>query len=183
MLQRAATCPCRVRRRSARPGRRTLARAQRRNNSSISSSRGPMQCLEPAGDRTRAQHLPCPYRPCDPSHLDGAEFTVFEEVTEEPPRSRPDHDRVGPGEGLQPRGEVWRVADCADPSPIRSPTTTIPVPMPIRNDSLQFAVAISVTASISAKPARTARVIFMGLRIAEIDQHAIAHILCNETII
>src|SRR5215831_12022968 len=142
-----------------------------------------MQSLEPALNGALMKHLIRSPRLGHACKLEGSQIAVFEEVTEEPPRSRPDHDRVGPGEGLQPRGEVWRVADCADPSPIRSPTTTIPVPMPIRNDSLQFAVAISVTASISAKPARTARVIFMGLRIAEIDQHAIAHILCNETII
>jgi len=70
-----------------------------------------MQSLEPALDCALVKHLIRPPRLHEAFELDGAEIAVFEEVTEEPARSRPDHDGVGFGEGLQPSGEVWRLAD------------------------------------------------------------------------
>jgi hypothetical protein len=53
-----------------------------------------------------------------------------------PPRALGNDDRVGLGQRLQPRGEVGVLPmiaySCAEPAPIRSPTTTSPVAMPIR---------------------------------------------------
>ena len=70
---------------------------------------------------------------------------------------------------------------CASPDPIRSPTTTNPVAMPTRvcsgRTGLQSAHRLD---QLQPRPYRPLGVILVGLRIAEVDQHAIAHVLRYE---
>ncbi len=95
-----------------------LARSQRRNSRSISSSRptsglsaDPRKRLEPALHRAGTQHLPSRHRRGDALHLDGAEIAVLEEIADQPARACGDDDRVRLGQGLQTGGEVRRFAD------------------------------------------------------------------------
>jgi hypothetical protein len=69
------------------------------------------QCLEPARDDARTQHLPSRHRPGDALHLDGAKIADLEEIADQPARARGDDDRVRLGQGLQTAGEVGRLAD------------------------------------------------------------------------
>src|SRR5262245_52062527 len=74
---------------------------------------------------------------------------------------------------------------CASPRPIRSPTITGPVPMPMRTCSSWVAALPSVsTALIRANPSphRSFGVIFVRLRIAKIDEHSVPHVLSDETV-
>ena len=56
--------------------------------------RRPAQRLEAAGDRARTQYLPSRHRRGGALDVDGAEIAVLEEVAEQPPRGRGDHDCV-----------------------------------------------------------------------------------------
>ena len=88
------------------------------------------------------------------------EVLKLEEIAEELSRALGDDDRVRLGDALQARRQVRRLADDAAllriPDPIRSPTTTIPVAMPIRVWSGAFDLS-ALTAPTSSSPARTAR--------------------------
>ena len=71
---------------------------------------------------------------------------------------------------------------CASPEPIRSPTTTKPgrnADAGLQWLSADFSLP---TASIERQPGphRALGVVLMGLRIAEIDEHAVAHVLRDE---
>ena len=94
------------------------------------------QCLEPARDDARTQHLPGRHRPGDALELDGAEIAALEQVADQPPRGRGDHDLSGPARACRraARFGVSPTAVCcrASPAPIGSPTTTSPVAMPMR---------------------------------------------------
>ena len=105
-----------------------FAFAQRRSNSSLSSSRptrvgqpARVQRLEPAFLRTLAESRIGARRPGDALELLRAEVAELEQVAEQPTRALGDDDAVGRGDRLQPRGEVWRVAD--DASLLRLPRT------------------------------------------------------------
>ena len=67
-------------------------------------------------------------------------------------------------------------------SSLRSPTTTSPVAIPTRVCRAAW-VFRSLTAATNPSPARTARssVILMRVWIPEVDEDAIAHVLCDET--
>ena len=70
---------------------------------------------------------------------------------------------------------------CASPEPIRSPTTTSPVAMPTRVcRGLGRRERGHRIDQLKAGPNRTLGVILMRLRIAEINQDAIAHIFRDE---
>ena len=73
---------------------------------------------------------------------------------------------------------------CAEPSPIRSPTTTSPVAIPTRAWSLTDLTSRRPTASIDAQPGpdRPLGIVLMRLRVAEIDQHAVAHVLGDKAV-
>jgi hypothetical protein len=60
----------------------------------------PAQCLEPARNVARTQHLPNRYRPGDALDLDGANLAVIEEIAEQPARARGDDNSVRLGHGL-----------------------------------------------------------------------------------
>src|SRR4029077_17519893 len=74
---------------------------------------------------------------------------------------------------------------CEPPSPMRSPTSTTPVAMPTRTcNGASAPVCRLGTASTSARPARTAcSVVLMRLRITEIGEHAVAHISRHDSLI
>ena len=76
---------------------------------------------------------------------------------------------------------------CAAPSPIRSPTTTSPVAMPIADrERARPAVRCSrPTASMTAEPGPDGAlgVVLVRVRIAEIDEHAVAHVLGDEAVV
>ena len=94
-----------------------LARSQRRNSRSISSSRptsgvsADRATPRTGSDDARTQHLPSRHRLGDALDLDGAEIAVVEQIADQPPRARGDHDSVRLGQRLQPGGEVRRLAD------------------------------------------------------------------------
>ena len=72
-------------------------------------------------------------------------------------------------------------APAPSPEPIRSPTTTSPVAMPTRVCSgamvLQLANRFD---QLQSGPYRPLGVVLMRLRIAEIDEHAVAHVFRHE---
>ena len=70
---------------------------------------------------------------------------------------------------------------CASPDPIRSPTTTSPVAMPTRVCSGTARLEPAHRRDqLQPRPHRPLGVILMGLRIAEIDEHAVAHVFGHE---
>src|SRR6516165_12806939 len=69
------------------------------------------QRLEPTPDSARTQYLPDRHRRGDALDLDAAEVAILEEITEQPARAGGDDDRLRLGHGLQPGGEVRRLAD------------------------------------------------------------------------
>ena len=70
---------------------------------------------------------------------------------------------------------------CASPDPIRSPTTTSPVAMPTRVCSGALGLQRSHRCDqLQPRPHRPLGVVLMGLRIAEIDEHAVAHVFRHE---
>src|SRR5256885_760422 len=71
----------------------------------------PAQCLKPARDDARAQHLPSRHRYSDAFDLDGSEIAVIEEIANQPARARGDDDRVWFGKSLQTGGDVGRLAN------------------------------------------------------------------------
>src|SRR5215472_6055303 len=87
---------------------------------------------------------------------------------------------------LAARFGVSKTTDCscADPSPIRSPTTTRPVAIPTRACSVTELTSRRPTTSTIPNPARTARSAssLVCTRIAEIDEDAVAHVLGNEAV-
>ena len=70
---------------------------------------------------------------------------------------------------------------CAAPEPIRSPTTTSPVAMPTRVCSEARRLEPGHRRDqLQPRPHRPLGVVLMGLRIAEIHQHAVAHVFGHE---
>ena len=70
---------------------------------------------------------------------------------------------------------------CAAPDPIRSPTTTSPVAIPTRvcREALRLQAA-DRSDHLQSRPYRSLGVVLMGLRVAEIHEHAVAHVLRYE---
>jgi hypothetical protein len=63
-----------------------------------------MQRFEPALHDAWPEHLVRMHRLGETLQLDGAEIAALEQITEKPLRYRTDDNRIGFGEGLQPRG-------------------------------------------------------------------------------
>jgi hypothetical protein len=147
-----------------------------------------VQCLEPARDDTRAQHLPSRHRHSDALHLDGAEIAVFEEIADQPARTCGDDDRTRLGQCLQTGGEVGRFADdrlflCRA---LTDQVTDHDQPGGDPDARLQFdGFDIETTDSIGdtqPRPDRTFGIVLMCSRVAEIDQHAVAHVFGDKSI-
>ena len=172
-----------------------LARAQRRNSRSISSSRPTSraqrrsaQRLEPARDGARTQHLPGRHRPGDALHLDGAEIAVLEEIADQPARARGDDDRVRLGQGLQPGGEVRRLTDdrlflrrafadqiADDHQPGGDPDARLEL----------GGFDIEATDSVDhaqPRPDRPLGIVLMRPRVAEINQNTVAHVFRDKAV-
>src|SRR5208282_5370747 len=72
-----------------------------------------VQRLEAALCRTCAQRRPGPHRPGDALEILGSEVLQLEQIAEELPRALGDDHHVGLGDPLQPRREIWSLADNA----------------------------------------------------------------------
>ena len=110
----------------------------------------------------RPQHSPGRHRCPESLEVVGAEVGKLEQVANQPPGARADHDRPGVRQGLQPRGEIGRLADhgllprrtladelADDARPVAMPTLAASGSPP--------GVRSPATAWTIAKPARTAR--------------------------
>ena len=120
--------------------------------------------------------------------LDGAEIAVLEEIADQPARALGDDDRVRLGQGLQPGGEVGRLADDAlllrrafadqiadDHQPGGDADARLQL------DRLDVEAADSVDRA-KPGPDRPLSIVFMRPRVAEIDQNAITHIFCDKPV-
>jgi len=124
----------------------------------------------------RAQRLPCRHWPGDALELDLAEITVFEQITGQPTGTGGDHDGVGLGQGLQARGEIGRIAgdivldnlpaDDHQPGGNPDPRMELFGLIELRHPTDQRQPA----------PRRALGVVLVRLRIAKIDQDAVAHV-------
>src|SRR5204863_2555130 len=144
-----------------------------------------VQGIEAALDRTRPQYLPSRHRLGDAAQSDGAEVATLEEATDQPPRRLADQQRVWLGHRLQPGGEVRRFADDAT----------------LLGRALADQVADDDQTGSDADPGSQARrgieawhaldqretrphgplgVVLLRLGVAEIHQHAVAHIFGDE---
>ena len=134
------------------------------------------QRLEPARDDARTQHLPGRHRRGDALDLDGAEIAVLEEIADQPARARGDDDRVRLGQGLQPGGEVRRLADdrlllrrafadqiADDHQPGGDPDARLQL------DGFDIEATDSVD-DAQPRPDRPLGIVLMRSRVAEIDQ-------------
>jgi hypothetical protein len=148
--------------------------------------RHPVQCLEPALDGALANHPVGVHRPRKALHLDGAQIVTLEEIPEQPPRLRPDHDRAGFGKRLQAGGKVRRLAH--DPALL-----SIAGDDQVADDDLAGANADANPQRLGyleppdgineslAGPHRLLGVGLVRLRVAEVHQHPIAHVLGDKT--
>ena len=148
-----------------------------------------VQSLEAACDGTRTQYLPCRHRRGDALQFDGAEIAVLEQMRR-PAGVCSQRSRQYSGSANACRRAArlgvspTTVCSCADPAPIRSPTTTSPVAIPTRACSfagfdIEAADRVDCAQPCSHRPLG---VVLMRLRIAEIDQHAVAHVPGNEAV-
>ena len=72
---------------------------------------------------------------------------------------------------------------CASPAPTRSPTTTSPVAMPTRTcRTTRRLERCEPRDQVQSSPYRAFCIILVRLRIAEIGEHAVAHIFCHEPV-
>jgi len=152
------------------------------------AKRRPAQCLEPARDDARTQHLPGRHRRGEALDLDGAEIPVFEELADQPARYRANDDRVGLGQGLQTGGEVRcfaddrlllrrafadQIADHHQPGGDTDASSQLAGFDREATDTLD-----------DSKPRADCmlRIVFVGSRVAEIDQDAVTHILGDKAL-
>ena len=146
-----------------------------------------MQRLEAALHRTRPQRRPGPRRPGDALEVLCPEVLELEEIAEKPPRAVGDDDHVRLGDALQARREVRRLADDAallrfaradevadDDQPGRDADAHLQAE---RGGGLQLRHRLD-----QRKPGqhRALGVVLVGLGIAEISQHAVAHVFGDE---
>ena len=162
----AAICRSLARPRSAPPDLRRSSPAASGGASSSSSflttdkRRFPRaQRLEAADLAALAHHSPGALRLAKAGEWLRPKILQIEQPTDLPACRFANDQRVRRGQGLQPGGEVRRLADDAAllrrAAPIRSPTTASPVAMPSRTRKSSRAGNLP-TASITASPARTA---------------------------
>ena len=163
---------------------------QRRRSRKISSSR-PTSGVRPAG----LARLEAPFgaaRARDPPGRKwlgealeplGTEVVELEQAADQAPRRRADHDRAGRGQRLEPRREVRHFADhdlllrragadqlADDDEAGRDPDPGGERAVPRRRELCDRRHELETGADC------TLGVVLMRLRIAEIDQHAVAHI-------
>jgi hypothetical protein len=127
-----------------------------------------------------SQRSTCPpsaaERDCSIADLDLAEISVFEQIAGQPAGARGDHDGVRLGQGLEASGEIGRIAGdivldhlaADDNQPGGNPDPRVELFGLVQ---LQHPIDQRQPASRSALG-----VVLVRLRIAEIHQHAVAHV-------
>ena len=144
-----------------------------------------MQRLEAALDRAWPQCRTGSHRFGDALDFAGAEVLKIKEATKQFPSALGDYDRVRVGKCLQARREVGCLADDATllrlsrsdqvadhDEPSRDADTALE-----RTGCLQCANRCD---QLQSGPHRPFGVVLVGLRIAEVHQHAVAHVLRDE---
>ena len=172
-----------------------MARAQRRNSSSISSSRptkGVSADPRNASNRlaTTLGRSTCQdrHRPSEALDLDSAQIAVLEEIADQPARARGDNDHVRLGQSLQTGGQVRRFADdrlllrrafadqiADDHQPGGDPDARLEL----------YGFDIEATDRVDdtqPRPDRPLGIVLMRSRVAEIDENAVAHVLGDKAI-
>ena len=144
-----------------------------------------VQRLEAAFRRTRPQRRPGPHRPGDALEVLGPEVLQLEQIAEKPSRALGDDHHVRLGDPLQPRREVRRLADDAALLRLSRADQIADHDQPGRNadTGLQGSGRLERghrRDQLQARPHRPLGVVLMGLRIAEIDEHAVAHVFRDE---
>ena len=146
-----------------------------------------MQRLEAAFHRTRSQRREGPHRPGDALEVLCPEVLKLEQIAEKPSRALGDDDHVRLGDPLQTRRKVRRLADdaallrltrsdqVADDDQARGNTD----PCLQGNGRLERAHRRD---HFQPCPHRPLGVVLMGLRIAEVDEHAVAHVFGHEAV-
>ena len=144
-----------------------------------------MQRIEAAFDRACPQHRPRPHRPSDPFEVSCPEVVKLKEIAQKFSRALGDNHRIRLGNSLQARGKIWRLADNAAllrASRIHqvanhnqtggNADTGLQ-----RRARLEFAHRRD---QLQPRPYRPLGVVLMGLRIAKIDEDAVAQVLRHE---
>ena len=147
-----------------------------------------MQRLEAAFRGTRPQRRPGPRRPGDALEVLRPEVLKLEQIAEQPARALGDDDHVRLGDRLQPRREVRRLADDAallrlarsdqvadDDQPGRDADPHVQRRAG-RGDELRRCLDDREPGLHGALG-----VVLVRLRIAEIGEHAVAHVFGDET--
>ena len=148
---------------------------------------GRVQRLEAAFRGTRPQRRPGPRRPGDALEVLRPEVLKLEQIAEQPARALGDDDHVRFGDRLQPRREIRRLADDAallrlprsdevadDDQPGRDPDPHAQR-RARRGDELRRRLDDREPGLHGALG-----VVFVRLRIAEIGEHAVAHVFGDE---
>ena len=146
-----------------------------------------MQRFEAAFRRTRPQRRPGSRRQGDALEVPGPEVLQLEQIAEQFSRALGDDDRVRFGDRLQPRREVRRVADdtallrlsrsqkiADDHDPGRDPD---PYVQRRARRGAEFRRGLD---DGEPGPHGALGVVFVRLRIAEIGEHAVAHVFGDE---
>ena len=154
--------------------------------------RGQRACatrLEPADAGRLAAHLPRLHRLRQPLHLVGTERAAVEHPPHQPPRAGRDNDLARRCRGLQPRRQVWRLAD-------RNALPCIAGPQLLADDNQPGGDADArLKGHVGSGLQRADRVedgkagahgllgiMLMSCRVAEIDVHAIAQVLGDKSV-
>ena len=144
----------------------------------------PVQRLEAALGGALAHHPRGRHRRAQALELDGAQIRVLEQTAGQPPRARRDHHRARLGQGLQPRREVRRLADhrLFLRGALADQIADDHQPGGDADPHLQWRRRGGVEPGHRLDqrqpgPHRALGIVLVGPRIAEIGEHAVAHIL------
>ena len=144
-----------------------------------------MQRLEAAFHRTRPQRRPGPHRPGDALEVLRPEVLQLEQIAEKSSRALGDDHHVRLGDPLQARREVRRLADDAALLRLSRSDQVADHNEPGCNADTGLQRSARLEPSyrrdqLQSRPYRPLGVVLMGLRIAEIHEHAVAHVFRHE---
>src|SRR6516162_1206063 len=145
------------------------------------------QSLEPAAAPALAEHTKGPDRRRQSFELDLTETLVLEQPADQPPRILGNDDFVRLGEHLQSRGKVWRLADdrLLSGGPRSDQIADHREPGSKADTDFQQLACFKSAYRLDHGEAgahRALRIILMRNRVAEIGEHAIAHVPGDEPI-
>jgi hypothetical protein len=148
-----------------------------------------MERLETALSRRGAQNPPCLHRFGETFDCLAALVLQLEQATNQLARPGGDHDYVWIGKRLQPSRQIRRVADdslllrCAFSDKVaydhQTSRDTHPDPLPRTGMEAREPDRFH---DAKSRPNRALGIIFMGARIAEVDQHTVAHVFGHVTV-